>query len=162
MEEEAKDFQNVFKIKYLAIALLFVFILFGFSELTKGNSPIEIDYLQDLDEIRNDLGEDYILVRDLDFDDNASYNQSDPDWNTKKDAWTSGEGWEPIGESGNPFEGGFDGDGHTISNLYIGKATDSYIGFFGYTISSANIKDIGLINIYVLGGGVCGRISWQK
>ncbi len=54
----------------------------------------EILYIQDLDGIRNinNLDKDYMLMRDLDFNDDESYDQTDIDWETKKTAWTTGVG----------------------------------------------------------------------
>ena len=50
-----------------------------------------------------------------------------------KDAATNTEelSWAPIGNDSNPFYGTFDGNGKTISNLYI-NATSDNTGFFGY------------------------------
>ncbi len=36
--------------------------------------------------------------------------------------------WTPIGSYDNPFEGIFDGEGHTIHNMYISKFSASYVG----------------------------------
>ncbi len=38
--------------------------------------------------------------------------------------------WTPIGTSGNPFKGNFDGQNNTISNLFIAQATNN-AGLFG-------------------------------
>ena len=38
----------------------------------------------------------------------------------------------PLGSSSSPFNGVFDGQGHTIKNLKI-STTDSYIGLIGYS-----------------------------
>ena len=48
--------------------------------------------------------------------------------------------WTPIGNSGNKYQGTFDGNGKTISNLYI-NATSNYTGFFGYA-DRGSIKNI--------------------
>lgn len=50
--------------------------------------------------------------------------------------------WEPIGNYDNPFKGGFDGNGKTISNLYINASKD-YAGLFGYVRAAGYaIEDI--------------------
>ena len=56
--------------------------------------------------------------------------------------------WTPIGYSAHigdysHFGGTFDGDGHTISNLYISGAYKNYVGLFGSTIG-ATIKGVGI------------------
>ncbi len=57
--------------------------------------------------------------------------------------------WSPLGTEKNPFNGVFDGNGYTISNIaYIkrdGNSSDC-AGFFGYC-ESATIKNLGIENI---------------
>ena len=56
--------------------------------------------------------------------------------------------WTPIGNSyGNKYQGTFDGNGKTISNLYI-NATSDYAGFFGH-LAGGNIKNITFDNAKV-------------
>ena len=47
--------------------------------------------------------------------------------------------WTPIGNSDNMYQGTFDGNGKTISNLYINATSGNYAGFFG-------VVDAGCIN----------------
>lgn len=49
--------------------------------------------------------------------------------------------WIPIGNYSNRWEGNMDGQGHTISNLYI-KTAQKNVGFFGYTNDGATIQDL--------------------
>ena len=48
--------------------------------------------------------------------------------------------WIPIGNYSNRWKGNMDGQGHTISNLYI-KTAQSYVGLFG-CIEDATIQDL--------------------
>lgn len=48
--------------------------------------------------------------------------------------------WIPIGNDNYRWEGKMDGQGHTISNLYI-KTAQNYVGLFGYT-DGATIQDL--------------------
>lgn len=48
--------------------------------------------------------------------------------------------WIPVGNLDNPWKGNMDGQGHTISNLYIKTAQD-YVGLFG-CIEDATIQDL--------------------
>ena len=48
--------------------------------------------------------------------------------------------WLPIGNDNNRWKGNMDGQGHTISNLYI-KTAQNYVGLFGYT-DGATIQDL--------------------
>ena len=55
--------------------------------------------------------------------------------------------WIPIGNKDNRWEGNMDGQGHTISNLYI-KTAQNNVGLFGYTIN-ATIQDLIFDNVKV-------------
>ena len=48
--------------------------------------------------------------------------------------------WIPIGNYSNRWEGNMDGQGHTISNLYI-KTAQNFVGLFGHTYG-ATIQDL--------------------
>ena len=56
--------------------------------------------------------------------------------------------WTPIGNSSNKYQGTFDGNGKTISNLYI-NVTSGYAGFFGYANEGGCIKNITFDNAKV-------------
>ncbi|MEA4893439.1 MAG: S-layer homology domain-containing protein [Peptococcaceae bacterium] len=49
--------------------------------------------------------------------------------------------WQPVGESGNPFKGTFDGGNHVISGLYIDAAVSNQ-GLFGYVDTAAAVKNL--------------------
>ena len=121
----------------------------------------------------------YELTRDLDFNDDNSYNTT-----ANKVVWTTGAGWEPIGYNlgyyyphnrNRPFMATFDGNGHTISNLMINRSLPTSlrtrgawftnvkwmdIGLFGYVVKQSKIRNIGLFNVDVVGavdvGGLVG------
>ena len=57
--------------------------------------------------------------------------------------------WTPIGTDTNKFEGTFNGNGHTISNLYINSNTNQYTGLFGFA-ENATIKNLVMENINIL------------
>jgi hypothetical protein len=46
--------------------------------------------------------------------------------------WNSGSGFLPIGNSSTPFAGHLEGNGKTISNLYIHRPSTDDVGLFGY------------------------------
>ena len=157
---------------------------------TDGDGLIEIRYLEQLDAIRYDLDGDgkadddagvapyaaafpgtvcdsnchgYELTRSLDFDDAGSYASG-----AVNAAWTTGQGWEPIqaGElwgivAERLFAATFEGNGHTISNLYVnrpdgGEGTGP-VGFFGST-SDSIIRNVGLIDVNIVGSTVIGGL----
>lgn len=67
------------------------------------------------------------------------------------------EEWTPIGKSGSPFSGTFDGGGKIISNLKI-SGSNSDVGLFGYT-TSGEVKNFTLQNADVKGYLDVGAVS---
>lgn len=85
-----------------------------------------------------------------------------------------GEGkgnWTPIAKYGiykydseYHFDGVFDGNGHTISNLYINDENGSKLGLFGYikpTASSApaSVKNLKMYNVQIVGREYIAAVS---
>ena len=68
------------------------------------------------------------------------------------------QGWSPIGTSTSPFKGIFNGNGHTISNLWIDRPNSNYIGLFGYVGDGANISGLTLRNADYKGKNYVGGI----
>ena len=65
--------------------------------------------------------------------------------------------WTVVGKNGAPFTGSFNGNGHTISNIYISQPTLDYIGLFGYT-NNATIKDLKINNVSISGKSYVGSL----
>ena len=68
--------------------------------------------------------------------------------------------WTPIGaEEG--FLGSFQGNGHTVSGLYLSDDSASQVGLFGWIGSGATVQNVGVIDSYFYGaqdvGGVAGQ-----
>lgn len=59
---------------------------------------------------------------------------------TQDPSYNSGAGWLPRGA----FTGGFDGDGKTITGLYINRPSTDNIGLFGVIGSGSSIKNVEL------------------
>ena len=62
---------------------------------------------------------------------------------------TGFEPWTPIGDSSNRYIGTFDGNGHTISGLYINNSTAKHVGLFGYIDAGGTVKNLTLADSYV-------------
>ena len=106
----------------------------------------------------------YELEADLDLDthENGLADSGDTYWHR-------GQGWEPIGGRTNPFGTVFEGNGHTIRNLFIKRPSSDYVGLFGNVEFSTatlatrqpSIRNTGLIHVDVTGGqrvgGLAGR-----
>ncbi|MCT7468337.1 GLUG motif-containing protein [Aliarcobacter cryaerophilus] len=74
----------------------------------------------------------------------------------------SGLGWNPIGDNTNRFTGTFDGLGFTISDLYINRPYQNYVGLFGYINSSSTVKNIGLTNVDITGQTIVGGLAGEN
>ena len=104
----------------------------------------------------------YELTANLDFDYNDNGNTHTGGVIDSGDAvaataayFDSTTGWNPIGghaASGGTFSGAFEGNNHTIANLYINLDTSTTddgrnVGLFGKT--SGALRNLGLVNPYV-------------
>ena len=95
----------------------------------------------------------YELTRDLDFDDPSSYASGSVNSGWRK--VDGGNGWLPIGmfEDGPalPFQGIFEGNGHTIAGLLMDVGR-YHVGLFSVVGYSGEIRNVGLVRADVSGG----------
>ena len=78
-------------------------------------------------------------------------------------SFNGGKGWAPIGRDFNhPFTGYFDGDGKTVSNLFIDDGELDNAGLFGL-VEGGTVENLAVVdvNIYARNnvGGVAGSID---
>ena len=68
--------------------------------------------------------------------------------------------WTPIGENTPAYQytGTFDGNGKTISGLYVNDTSSNYVGLFGY-VDGGTIQNVNVTNSYFKGGGMAGSIA---
>ena len=139
-----------------------------------GDGLIEVFFLEQLDAIRHDLDGNgradnsndhaayaaafpdaapgdyrgYELARPLDFTDPGSYasGEVNDDWVRGDRRFASAKGWEPIGRN---FHAVFDGNGHALSNLFIHRVEESYVGLFRSLLGE--IRNLGLMDVDVTG-----------
>jgi len=114
----------------------------------------EIRDWYDLDAIRNNLGRRYILMNDLGST-TAGYME------LASETADQGRGWEPIGTSDDQFTGSFNGQGYEIKDLFINRPDEIHAGLFGEVGQEGVTKDIGVVNVTVIGdyyvGGLVGH-----
>lgn len=71
-------------------------------------------------------------------------------------------GFIPLGDTDYRFTGHYDGQGHTISNLYI-NSYDDYVGLFSVIDEGAVVENLGLVDVTVYGedqvGALAGALS---
>ncbi len=72
-------------------------------------------------------------------------------------SWNSGKGFTPIGNGSVQFNGTYDGNGHTISGLYISLSAYEYVGMFGYIVQGT-VKDLHLTGVNISGSSQVGGL----
>ena len=137
-----------------------------------GNGLIDIYTLDDLDKMRNQYTnmpstcgingesacEGFELRRSLDFNAADSYEA-----NTINTAWTTGNGWSPILASDfSPFDRVFEGNGFTISGLYIEKYFVSGQGLFFHLDDEGVIKNVGLLDVSIRANSDVGSLVGEN
>ena len=91
----------------------------------------------------------YELVKDLDFNGDASYRTI-----SNKVTWTTGGGWSPIGS----FSSVFEGNGFMIAHLYINRSNNNNVGLFSVVNEAAQIQNIRLSEVNVRGKANMGSL----
>lgn len=95
-----------------------------------------------------------VLMADIALNDTGDWE----DWETSPPVNT----WTPIGLNlSKSFKGGFNGNNHTISGVYINGSNNS-AGLFGH-VNAAAVKDVNVVKSYLRGneyvGGICGAMG---
>lgn len=104
--------------------------------------PYLVETAEHLDAVRNHLSAHFRQIAHIDMSaylapGGAGYN--------------GGAGWEPIGHYTTPFTGSYDGDRNIISNLFIEREQEGYVGLFGYTGENSNLCNIFLEDVDISG-----------
>ena len=130
----------------IAIILALIFISSGAwaAPGDEANNPIFISTAAELDAVRDGLDKYYKLSNDIDL---TSYLASGGAGYAK---WATA-GWLPIGPISDPFTGGFDGNGHKITGLWIDRNT-SNVGLFGAAYNTTIVN----LGVEIAAAGVTG------
>jgi filamentous hemagglutinin family protein len=79
---------------------------------------------------------------------------------TGTSAWNAGSGFVPVGNASTPFNGSFNGQGHTISSLFVNRPAAPEDGLFGMLSTIATVSNLGVLGANITGlenvGGVVG------
>jgi Divergent InlB B-repeat domain/The GLUG motif len=107
----------------------------------------------DLNAVRYNLHDDYVLMNSLDSTTPGYQELASPTAN-------GGKGWQPIGvDPFNGYVGTFDGRGYEIRDLYINRPDESHVGLFGAISDAGIIKNTGVaanVTGYSSVGGLVG------
>ena len=106
----------------------------------------------------------YELMGELDFDTNGN-----GDVDADDAYWNSGAGWAPIGvyrygpwyvPKGLPFTAMFEGNSHTIANLFINRPGENGVGLFGFLGQYyGRVRNLGLLRVRVQGQDYVGSLA---
>lgn len=114
-------------------------------------SPFQIVNIEQLNLVRKFLGSEHT----------NKYFKLTENINLGVAPYNTGEGWEPIGDNiigaNNLFQEYFDGNGKTISGLFINRTDDS-VGLFG-ACSDANIQNLGLSGVNITSNDSAGSLT---
>ncbi|OQB39452.1 MAG: The GLUG motif protein [Candidatus Hydrogenedentes bacterium ADurb.Bin179] len=98
-----------------------------------------------------DKGASYTLAKNIDM---SELKQAAGMWGGT--GASANKGFVPVGNDTNKFTGQFDGQGFTVTGLYINRSGTDYAGLFGYTdgaaISNAGITGGSVTGNYCVGG----------
>ena len=139
---------------YTLLSLLIVLALAVpvWSTVVRAATPTPIWDWHDLNDIRNDLSGDYVLMNDLDSTTTGYDELAGPTAN-------GGLGWQPIGTAVDPFAGTFDGQVYEVRDLFVIRPDEDYVGLFG-VIQGGGVANIGVVDVNVTGydyiGGLVG------
>ncbi len=155
------------KIKILSlgivVSLVFLGALYSLPSLKSNTSvglegqgteddPYRIDDLEELQMMSKELDAHYSLVDDVDA--------------VETSGWNVDAGFEPIGDSEEPFTGSLDGRGHDIKGLYINQLdseehplTSEDVGLFGRIGEGATVEDVHLSDVEIKGNDNVGGLA---
>lgn len=146
----------------MAVILLMAASLSAYSggSGTEG-APYQIATTDDLIELSNTSGDwsaHFIQTANITF--NEDETQVDWDGDETLEHGASGDdsyGFSPIGNNTTYFTGSYDGDDHTISNLYVNRPSTNFIGLFGW-ITGATIQNLGMVDVNINGSFASGGL----
>ena len=107
---------------------------------------------QDVKGGKNYAGTYFVLTADILLNNTEGWEN----WNESTEGLNS---WTPIGSNRHQFTGTLDGDGYSVSGIYINSG--DYQGLVGFLGSGGTLQNVGVKTSYIKGGysvgGLCGR-----
>ena len=128
----------------------------------------DFDHDKDINTANRCVG--YEMIADLDFDTDGDDDVDEMD--AEGAYWNGGTGWQPIAHDtdttneqvfdGSAMTATFEGNGHTISNLYINRGATDFVGLFGVLGSSGSVRGVGLKSVNVTGRDEAGALAGKN
>jgi hypothetical protein len=139
-------------------------------------SPFTISSCTQLQAMQDYLSSHFELTGDIDCSESSTWNinldefengdSDEPlipdsystDLNTDVVVTNNGySGFQPVGDEETPFTGSFDGNGYTISDLWIFRKTTENVGLFG-KVSSSTIQRVTMVDANIVGEDNTGAL----
>ena len=139
--------------KKLIFAALFLCTLMTFAQFSSSGSGTESDpYLIlnpiQLSQMRNYLNKSGVYFKVM----------ADIDLTEFLEDENPSQGWQPVGNASASFQGILDGNGKTVSGLWIQRGSTDYVGLFGNT-KEATIKNLKVVAPSVVGNNNTGGFA---
>src|SRR3989339_115018 len=146
-------FRNAPAVGIVAFSLFFVLFSHSASAAFDGgtgtvNDPYQISTCVQLQDMESGRSSYYVLNGDVDC--------------SASSGWNGGAGFVPVGANYNaPFTGGFEGNNHTVSGLYINRPSTDNVGLFGYVMSSTShyVQNLKLSDVAIVGRDQTGPLA---
>ncbi|MFC2140413.1 ZmpA/ZmpB/ZmpC family metallo-endopeptidase-related protein, partial [Candidatus Auribacterota bacterium] len=127
---------DIIKRKYLLSISLILLSIF-LSQPTVAQAATAVTNAQELQNIQNNLADDYYLANDINCSGIANF--------------------EPIGTAATPFTGTLNGNNYSISALTIDRSAENNVGLFG-CVRGATIQNVSLLAIDITGNNTVGGL----
>ncbi len=76
--------------------------------------------------------------------------------------WNGGNGFDPVGDSSNRFDGSINGNGYKIINLLINRSSDDFVGLVGDLGVTGYLSNITMLNASINGEDICGILAGRS
>ena len=129
-------------------------------------SPFELDSADDLKWFQTQIDKEHtdycaILTADIDLNPGFTFNADgsyEPSTETPYEWTTIAKNTTLVGYQSKMYNGTFNGNGHTISGLYINQGGYTNKALFAGISSDGIVQNVGIVNSYVNGGTYVGAI----
>lgn len=149
--DQRESFKNRNKIESTQIARNDSTVFSGGSGTEE--DPWLIETAEQLDLMREYPDSSFKLIADIDL----SFETGDP----AGQFWNDGNGWMPIAgpDDVTPFSGTFDGNGYSISGLFINQGLLDFNGLFSEIDSTGVVRHLGIEDVNITGMMTVGAIA---
>ncbi|MBT4870640.1 MAG: hypothetical protein HON47_03640, partial [Candidatus Diapherotrites archaeon] len=121
----------------------------GVAESIDSSGPYYLTNCLDVNAMSYRLDSNYVVLNDINC-----YSQT----RSGGELWNIGAGFDPVGSDSDEFTGVLNGNNKSISNLFINRPTEDYVGLFGYAVPLTDLVlyDLNLVDVNITGKDYTG------